>query len=94
MASENNTCKTKTTVINTMELASTLKSIKILNERVSKVNRDRISSSKIGELTLVEGGGCYLYPFTWVSFYAKNNYFCQKYTSSVVHRVHKDFLAG
>ena len=48
------TCKTETTT--TVELALTFKSVRILSERELRLKRDKFSASKMGELTLVEGG--------------------------------------
>ena len=40
----------------TVELVPTFKSVRILSERESRLKRDKFSASKMGELTLVEGG--------------------------------------
>ena len=52
---ENITCKTEIIVIDMVELILKLKSMRILSERESSVKRDRVFSSKISELTLVDG---------------------------------------
>ena len=40
----------------TVELVPTFKSVRILSERESRLKRGRVFASKIGQLTLTEGG--------------------------------------
>ena len=68
MASERDTCKIKITMVDTVTLALTLKSVRDQKTKELRAKISKVSASKMRELTFARRNACYLYSIVWIAF--------------------------
>ena len=86
------TCKIETIIVDTVKFIPTLKSVRILSEKESRVKRDKVLASESKNLPLKEDDLVFI-KVTWVVFPCSEWLLCKKRVSLVVRQVPRGLLA-